>query len=119
MAKPRWRVYYGDGSVLSNQDIKSLRDLPTWDVACIVQRDRKHNKNMPMAADFYLLIDGQWFPVDTFGFFDHVLNNWHQIECILSGRYISNEDFKRIVDRAVKDPDFQPKSAGQGRFKGG
>jgi hypothetical protein len=83
----RWRIYYDDGSSFSDAD-GTLAAAPAWGVQAIVcEPDVWH------AGDFAGLIDFL-----------------ARRGLVKFGRLTSNESYRRALQRAQGDPDFDPQT---------
>lgn len=114
----RWRIYYGDGSTFDSE-AGGPEDAPAYDVQTIVQAD-----NTPEPANvgrqvlrlhdwYYWRVDeGVWVGGDLMGIIDLLLAR-EPIIALCQGRRIPVVRYNAIVARAMSDPDFPRKSAGQ------
>ncbi len=102
-----WKVYYGDGSSLSSQDIEP-EDLPGRNVVCIVNKHPDVGRQIVTRHD-YFWFDEIWHGGDLFGLYDHLLiPGWKKV---LFGRTIPTGDYENIIKIALNDSDFPVKSA--------
>lgn len=81
----KWRIYYGDGTTYDNFD-GPPEESPAGGVQAIV------------------CLPGYWYCGDEVGYFQHMLEPGWKI--IRFGSLISNEDYARIKQQALADPDF-------------
>lgn len=101
----KFRVYYSDSEYEG-----PLEDTPQWDVIAVVQESATMGREVLQSWDFYLYAYGEWYGVE--GMVDYVEHTMTQpIEKILKGRRIPNAQYREIIRRAHKDPDFPPKSS--------
>lgn len=98
----RWRIYYGDGTTADECDSPPCRD-----VQAVVQADETVGREVITKHDFYLLVDGRWIGVDTFGLIDHCLESG----TVLAGRCLPTPQYRAIIEAALTDPAFPRKSA--------
>jgi hypothetical protein len=106
-----WKVYYGDGSMFSDED-GPLAEVPTLNVQAIVQRDTADlvnnvGRRILTQRDFYWWSDqeNEWFGGgDLFGLFDYLQRPG--LKKVLFGRTVSYGDFAAAQQRALNDPDF-------------
>jgi hypothetical protein len=105
-----WRVYYGDGSTLSNEDVDPYA-VPGLDVQAIVQADPDVGRYVLHHMDFYWWVaqDGQWHQGDHFGLWDYLARPGPKK--VVFGRSLDNLSYKAILARAVADGGFPVKSA--------
>jgi hypothetical protein len=104
----RWRIYYGDGSAFSDVD-GDPTTAPALNVQVITQAvdDPAIVRTMVSRHDFYWSDQGQWFGGDLFGLFDFLM----RASVVKFGRALSRLQFEAILNRAIADPDFIPKTA--------
>lgn len=102
-----WKVYYGDGSSIS--DIQTDAHLiPGRNVVCIVNKHPEVGMQIVTRHDYYWF-DKIWFGGDLFGLYDYLLTpGWKKV---LFGRTIPTEQYEDIVKLALTDEDFPAKSA--------
>lgn len=103
-----WRIYYGDGSTIDSVDPFSV---PGLDVQAIVQADEDVGRYVLHHRDFYWWEPGdqQWNQSDHFGLWDYLQRPGPRK--VVFGRSLDNRTYKVILERALHDPDFSPKSA--------
>jgi hypothetical protein len=105
----RWRIYYGDGTTASD-GAGDLYTVRSTNVQAIVQADDDVGRYVLHSADFYWWDRdaGQWFQSDQFGLWDYLSRPGPAK--VLFGRSLANVQFKDLLDIALTDPDFPPKS---------
>lgn len=110
----RWRVYYGDGAALSDEDC-SLEALPGENVIVVVQSDDvpgdvyATGRQLTYDRDFYWWEGDRWVGGDLYGLFDYLRRpGWRKV---LAGRTVIRDKYKKALARAVADPDFPPRTA--------
>lgn len=100
-----YRIYYTDGSTWDSTQGEP-EDAPRYGVQVIVQKhpDPQERPFLTWQGDYYIWKKNQWFPVDRFAFdmYYFVQNG----EVGLAGEYTDNDNWKALMDRAMKDPDF-------------
>jgi hypothetical protein len=115
--KKLWKVYYDDGSVLSNKDYKP-EELPGVGVQVIVQADDRHGWEFVEGKSFFVWDDRgkgyKWWGADREGFFDYLFNKPGKKVALL-GRFIEDDAFDEIQRTAMKDKDFEPKTGFKAR----
>jgi hypothetical protein len=106
---PDWRIYYGDGSTVSD-DVDPFT-VPGVDVQAIVQRDADVGRYVLHHMDFYWWVeaDRQWHQGDVFGLWDYLARPGPKK--VVFGRSLDNQSYKALLTVAVNDPDFPVKSA--------
>ena len=104
-----WRIYYGDGSAFSSSEGAPER-APLVNVQAIAQAaDPAIGRRICSRFDFYWYEGGEWHGGDLFGLFDYMTRI---SPCIVKfGRVLPRLEFEAILNRAVTDPDMQPKVA--------
>lgn len=103
-----WRIYYGDGSEVSELD---PYEVPGLNVQVIVQADEDVGRYVLHGHDFYWWMpdESQWFGGDVFGLWDYLAQPGPRK--VIFARSLSNVEYKRILNRALTDPNFAPKTA--------
>lgn len=105
-----WRIYYDNGHTFDPEDGGPMQ-APGFGVICIAQRDPEVGRVILHGWDFYYQADnGQWWGSDIYGVLDRLLHRL-PVSALCAGRTIATDDFRAIMARADKDPDFPPKSA--------
>ncbi len=100
----QWKIYYDDGTTFdSSQGLPS--EAKPLGIQCIMQDDVKEGKYLVSRFDYYWFEKGRWFGGDLFGLYDYLLRSG----AVKFGRWIPNDKFEDVVERAKSDPDF-PKS---------
>jgi hypothetical protein len=103
-----WKLFYGDGSTFSDAD-GAPSDAPSTNVQAIAQAaDPAIGRRVCSRFDFYWY-EGEWHGGDLFGLFDYLQRVSPSI--VKFGRVLPRLDFEAILNRAVTDPDLQPKTA--------
>ena len=104
-----WRIYYDDGSTFDSS-MGAPDDAPSAGVQCIVEPDRDAGRVVLNSFDWYYFHpeSGMWWGSDLYGMLDKLLHRI-PIEGVCSGRNCKH--YREILDRALSDPDFPPKSA--------
>ena len=114
MATCEWKIYYGDDTELSNLESDPC-DVPKTNVQAVVQNHAAHGHHVEHATDYYVYYDdGLWRGVDQFGLWDYLAQPGYKI--VLFGRWVSNDQFKEILQRALRDPDV-PKRSAWGKYE--
>lgn len=114
----QWRIYYADGSTYSDEQ-GSVECAPGTGVEVILQRSASAGVERLYYKHFYvwshpyacwLPIGDQRAPGDgNFGLVHYLAApGWKKV---ISGETLPYEAFERILSRALRDPDFQGKSA--------
>lgn len=105
----RWRIYYGDGSVYSEQD-GSPFEAPTTNVQVIAQSDTSSATGRILihtrltGEGYYCWRDDGygWDNHDQAGFFDYLFN-YRGPKAVIFGRTILTEKYLAIVGRAAAE----------------
>jgi hypothetical protein len=100
-----FRVYYGDGSTYDGE----VADAPALGVQVIVEPDARVGRVLWQRKDYYWFSDGHWSGGDIFGLFDYLARPG--MKRVLFGRSVHAATFDDILQQAIDDPDFAPKSA--------
>ena len=97
-----WAIYYGDGSRFTNED-GSPWDAPRLNVQTIVSPHWHLGYEIQTDSDYYYYDEeaNVWFIADTFAIWDVLIRCKHPV--ILFGRYISTEEYMKIVRRALSE----------------
>ena len=93
-----WRIYYGDGSVYSDEDGSNP---PPRNVQVIISNDDGHI-SVAHSRDFYVKYPGYWDGVDWFGLFDYLMMQLPET-LVLFGRTIANEQYLELYHRAIEE----------------
>ncbi len=104
-AEPRWRVYYADGSTYADTDGPVL-EAPGLGVQAINFRQPCGTRATARRSDFYWYDGGTWWGGEIFGLFDYLARPGPRK--VIFGLTLLDEDYQRIRDAAVNDPDFKP-----------
>jgi hypothetical protein len=121
MDRPRWRVYYDDGTTYDGD----VWTAPCDGVQVLVQRDDAAGdlyavgRELLFDADFYCwrVEAERWFRCDLYGLFDYLRSPG--MKKIVAGRTAPRDAYKGALLRAQADPDFPVKTArqaGEGRL---
>lgn len=104
-----WRVYYDDGTTFDSRQGRP-DDAPSAGVQCIVEDDPDAGRVVLNSFDWYYFhpASGMWWGSDLYGLLDKLLHRI-PITGVCSGRNCSR--YREILDAAMSDPDFPPKSA--------
>ena len=104
-----FKVFYADGTTYAGDPYLA----PAWGVLVIVEDDKDHGRRMVAQGDYFCLDyrgDGlRWCPVDFIGMIDYL--GQPGVKRVLIGRLVSQELWSDTYQRALVDPDFQPKTA--------
>ena len=103
-----WKIYYGDGSTYSDQD-GSPEEAQKVNCLAIVQTNDVTGHSVEHTTDYYCWFSPYWRGCDIFGLWDYL--SQPGVKVVLFGRWVSNEDYKKILQRALKDPDIPKRSA--------
>ena len=102
-----WKVYYGDGSTLSNEQVEA-ENLPGRNIVCIINRHLDVGRQIVTRHDYYWF-DEVWSGGDVFGLYDYLLiPGWKKV---LFGRTLRTDQYEKILSSAFLDSDFPIKSA--------
>lgn len=104
-----WRIYYDDGSTFSNAE-GAPHEAPALGVQMILQADPVVGRQVITGKDFYYFDLGAWMSADWFGLWDYLCRPGAE-KTVRFGRNMRSQDYHALMGRAVKDPDFPPKSA--------
>lgn len=105
----QWRIFYGDGSTFDSAQ-GAPSDAPSVNVQAIAQvADPGIGRRTVSRFDFYWFDRGEWHGSDLFGLFDYLMRVSPSI--VKFGRVLPRLEFEAILNRAVTDPDLQPKVA--------
>ena len=105
-----WKIWYDNGVVYSGNP----EDAPGVGVLVIVQEDDRHGWECLEGKEYFYWEDkgkgAKWWAADREGFFDYMFNRPGKKVALL-GRFVEDDDFDRIHQEAMTDPDF-PKKTG-------
>lgn len=104
----RWKVYYSDGSTYSDLD-GGPEQAPKTGVAILLQENPVVGHKIEYGLDFYCFWGTHWRASDNFGLWDYLSQPGYKV--VLFGRWVNNDEFKSLVDKANNDPDIPKKSA--------
>jgi hypothetical protein len=113
----RWIIYYDDGRTFSNLEGRPS-DAPKYGVQVIAQLYEGAGRETLHAKDFYLYTRERWWGVSERGILDWVLNRLPELEGVVEGRTISNEDFDAILTRAIYEDSGLPKKSAKTWLEG-
>jgi len=104
-----WRIYYDDGSVLSDQPIPVGKRVGVISVATY---DPAHNWTFWISKDWYILQhDGEWLGVDQAGLHDQIITRLECLSHVLQGRTVSpHAKYQAVIDRMMQE--CQPPKTG-------
>jgi len=101
-----WRIYYGNNTIYEG----SVEDAPARDVQVIAQSSPEHGWLAVSGRDYYVWRDGLWFGVDKFGLYDYLIEpGWKRV---LFGRTLTTEEYNRIWQQMMNDPELPTKTGG-------
>ena len=95
----KWRIYYGDGSIYSNEDGDAFHAPPS-NVQVIINDGAVQSGK----TAYYWNPDNGWNGCDTFGLWDHLMM-FIGPKAVLFGRTIRDDKFWEIMKRALKERD--------------
>jgi hypothetical protein len=97
--KIRWRIYYGDGTVI--YDTCPIEETPTSNVQVILWKCPVNNWLVITSYDYYVWKDVRWFGMDIFGLWDYLTQpGWKRV---LFGRAIDNKKYDDTLKQALAD----------------
>lgn len=103
-----YKVYYDDGTTYTGDPFNA----PVLGVLVIVEDDKLHGRRIIQNADYYCLDDRgeglQWWESDFVGLIDYLITPG--AKRVLIGRLVPNTVQQRIVEHAMNDPEFLPKT---------
>lgn len=101
----QWRIYYDDGSTRNYTEGLPTEPAQKLGIQCVVQRRSSDGVFVPLQGmDFYLFIDGQeWVLCDQTGANDWNVNHRDRVNCMIVGRAIPKDQFKKIYEQAKSD----------------
>jgi len=103
----RWRLYYGDGSTYDPGD---PYEAPAFDVQMIANGSQEHGWSLIREVDFYWYEEetDMWNGGEKFGLWDYLCQPGKKK--VVFGRNTTNENFNKILNRAINDPDIPQKT---------
>ena len=106
-----WRIYYADGSNFDST-MGSPQEAPSFGIICVIQPNKDVGRTITNGYDWYYYQTEveEWWQSDIHGLLDSLLHNF-PIEAVKQGRNAPNDLYKRIMELAIKDPDFPAKNA--------
>jgi hypothetical protein len=107
-----WRIYYGDGSIYDDSQ-GSPWDAPALNAQAVVVSDPEHGWYCCRADDFYWYIEAEdrWYSGERFGLFDYLTQPG--MKKVIFGRSIPDWEYRKLLDRAMNDPDLPKKTGWQ------
>lgn len=103
-----WKIYYVGGATFSSNDGEPWQ-APRLGVLAIVSFEPDNGREILARKEFYWWDGSHWFGGDNFGLWDHLIRADRQ--CALAGRYVANAAYVEVIQYAINDPDFPPKTA--------
>ena len=96
----RFAIYYGDGSVVYDGD---PFEAPRTNVQLIAFKNSQLGWELMSQSDYYYYEAEShgWCITDQFGMYDVLTRSKQPL--ILFGRWLSQEDYKSVIDRVLKD----------------
>ena len=107
-AQPRYKIFYGDGSTYSNKNGPPER-APKRNVQLITVEDDVIGRRIESTNDYYVYTPHSWRGCERFGLFDYLIEPG--VKLVLFGRSLSDDEYRTVRDKAVKDDYLPPKSA--------
>lgn len=95
-----WRIYYGDGSIFSNED-GAPEMAPCTNVMCVAYYDQDNRRRLAHSADYYWTEEGRWAGSDLFGLWDYLSRPGLKI--VKFGRMIGDLTYRSIMSKAMND----------------
>lgn len=129
-----WKIYYTDGSTFSDVD-GAWNEAPARGVATLVTADPEVGRELDRGQEFYIWWPGAEKPwgVDYPGLWDYLVEigapeaedfpssvHWDDIvsQGVKLGRSMGNVEYRKLMQKALRDSDFEPKSAVTERERG-
>lgn len=108
--KKDWKIYYEDGSTFDNTQ-GLPEDAPSFGVLCVVFPDEEVGRMVMHGWDwfYYHKEDQNWWGADIHGLLDCLLHN-KPMKAVKQGRNTNADNYKKILNFAIDDPDFSVKS---------
>lgn len=100
MPRPKWRIYYGDGSTFSNLE-GTPEDAPCVNVMCAAYYDEDNRRRLAHSADYYFYEGGRWYGVDLFGLWDYL--SQPGLKLVKFGRMIGDAQYRAVMSKAMND----------------
>ena len=97
-----WRIYYGDGSVFTNEDGEP-HDAPRTNVQVIAQDDWSMGAEMISEFDYYYWEPDTWgwYGADLFTVWDVLIRTKYPL--IMFGRMMNKEEYKELSKRILAE----------------
>lgn len=105
-----WRIYYSDGTTISNKE-STPEEVNPFGIVCIVQKDPERGRNIMHGWDWYYYNSSEgtapmWWGCDLHGLLDRMLHRL-PVEALLQGRTVSNDVWQKLTQEANEDLDFK------------
>lgn len=109
----KWRIYYDDESTFDDS-MGSPEDAPGYGVIAVTVYDRDNGRLCLNGWDWYYFDGDSWWGADLLGMIDRLC---HRLPTIApsQGRMCSTELFRKILGKALYDPDFPPRNGNMKR----
>jgi hypothetical protein len=104
-----WKVYYADGSTFSDED-GPWEEAPADGVACVVVRDDDYGRYVLNGLNFYYMPCGGQ-PLDVTHTNDIGPQLRRRCPWLKHGVGLPRSEWKDVLIRATRDPDFGPPRA--------
>lgn len=110
----KWKIFYSDESTFSSEEGSPL-EAPSFGILVIVQSDSGEVDSVGREVlnrwdwYFYEPTRGEWWGCDLQGLLDRLLHNLPTV-AVKQGRSVHNSLYKKVVNKATKDPDFPIRS---------
>lgn len=104
----RWKIFYGDGTSVTDEDCEP-ENVPKRDVQAITVEDKDRGRRVEYSTDFYIWTDHGWRGCDQFGFFDYLISPGSKV--VLFGRSLSDAEYNKVLHTATHDDYLPAKSA--------
>ena len=103
MVRPDWIIFYDDDTTFSSDD-GSPGEAPAVGVLVLIQENANGNWVLEAKRDYWCWgwrTTNEWVAVDVAGLQDYLFHydNWRMV---LYGRWASNEQYQKIMDKATK-----------------
>ena len=108
MIRSKWKIYYCDGSVFSDEDGEP-EDAPCLLVAVIVVQDGRKGRRFMHGTDWYRWQEDRWMECREFDILSEVATKGSVIA--RRGGYMREGDFEKILISAHEDPYIEVQSA--------
>jgi len=96
--KPKWRIYYGDGSTYSGDPYWA----PATDIQAIVMEDSTSHRGYRTVTskDAFVYRENCWWGCDDAGMWDYLLNHAGPKAVVFGRTMARGEDYFKIVHKA-------------------